>query len=173
MSLAAPVSPTPTFFFFFLPFLLLALAALSRSTSASSGSLACRAASICFAAERRVAAAWWGARRRWLRRGALERNDANGYDIIDLPGGKRRLAETGPNALLRELATTDALLTRPADSARVAIISYRQESSSKNSSVAVTADAEPDLTLDGEALLSAIAAAKRGGALARRAGPRV
>ena len=84
-----------------------------------------------------------------------------GLRVITIEAIERRLAETGPNALLRELATSEALLTRPTDSTNVALISYRQESSS--SSAAATADAEPDLTLDGEALLSAVAAAKRGG----------
>ena len=81
--------------------------------------------------------------------------------VIMIEAIERRLAETSPNALLRELATSEALLTSPSNSTRVALVSYRQESSSV--SAASTADADPDLTLDGEAFLSAIAAAKRGG----------
>ena len=89
--------------------------------------------------------------RAWRRRSSdnSQQSPASaGLRVVTIEAIERRLAETGPNALLRELATSNALLTRPADAARVAIISYRQESSSN--SAAATTDAVPDLTLDGD-----------------------
>ena len=73
--------------------------------------------------------------------------------VVMIEAIERRLADTPPDALLRELADGEALLTTPTGSTRTALISYRQERQY----------GDPELTLDGEALLSAIASAKQGG----------
>eukprot|EP00966_Prymnesium_polylepis_P147934 3417677-Prymnesium_polylepis.1 len=73
--------------------------------------------------------------------------------VVTVAAIEARLASISVDALLHELANSDELLiTSPTDSMRTALISYRQEASC----------GESGLTLDGEALLSAIAAAKRG-----------
>ena len=73
--------------------------------------------------------------------------------VVKVAAIEARLASISVDALLHELAKSDELLTSPTDSTRIALVSYRQEA----------ACGESGLTLDDQALLSAIATAKRGG----------
>eukprot|EP00966_Prymnesium_polylepis_P234371 5421448-Prymnesium_polylepis.1 len=70
--------------------------------------------------------------------------------IVDLEAG---LVSTPPDRLLSELVSSETLLSWATAGTRTALVSYRQE----------RACGDPSLTLDGAALLGAIAAAKRGG----------
>ena len=72
--------------------------------------------------------------------------------VVPIASLEARLAMIGPDALLRELTTSDVMLAHRTPSTRTAFVSYRQERGC----------GDPALTLDGEAMASALNAAKRG-----------
>ena len=78
-------------------------------------------------------------------------------NVVTVCALEARLASVSADALLRELVEGDELLATPTESTRTALIIYRQEAGPHTR--------DPQLTLDGTALLSAIAAAKRGASL--------